>query len=210
MFNVHASGNIKIDYNFNLGKSDAGSSDPTIEIKKTDLYELGEDSVSIMLHARLILPLELRVAKLDENSNEPVVIDIMKLMDLEPGDDLFSRNEPTDLDDLEKYIDAIETAGIRYSVKNNVLQSDKVPHIELDTNNDNLRNKKYAINFSTGTLNIEIGDMKDILRSYPFSPTVKLEIPVGTYKIPRNAEAGVGLSVYIKTDGTVNLFGGDE
>lgn len=210
LFNVHASGNIKIDYNFNLGKSDAGSSDPTIEIKKTDLYELGEDSVSIMLHARLILPLELRVAKLDENSNEPVVIDIMKLMDLEPGDDLFSRNEPTDLDDLEKYIDAIETAGIRYSVKNNVLQSDKVPHIELDTQDDSLQNEKYNISFSTGTLNIEIDDMKDILRSYPFSPTVKLKIPVGTYKIPRNAEAGVGFSVYIKTDGTVNLFGGDE
>lgn len=210
LFNAHASGNIKIDYDFNLGKSDAESSDPTIEIKKDDLDGLGEDSVSIMLHARLVLPLELSVARLDGNSNEPVVIDIMKLMDLEPGDDLFSRNEPTDLDDLEKYIDAIETAGIRYSVKNNVLQSDKVPHIELDTQDDSLQNEKYNISFSTGTLNIEIDDMKDILRSYPFSPTVKLKIPVGTYKIPRNAEAGVGLSVYIKTDGTVNLFGGDE
>lgn len=210
LFNVHASRNIKIDYNFNLGKSDPGSSDPTIKIEKAKLEQFGEDSVSIRLHARLVLPLELRVAELDENPNKPVVIDIMKLMDLETGDDLFSRSEPTDLDDLEKYIDAIETAGIRYSVKNNVLQSDKVPNIELDTNNDNLRNKKYAINFSTGTLNIEIDDMKDILRSYPFSPTVKLEIPVGIYRIPREAEAGVGLSVYIKTDGTVNLFGGDE
>ena len=163
-----------------------------------------------MLHARLVLPLELSVARLDGNSNEPVVIDIMKLMDLEPGDELFSRSEPTDLDDMEKYIDAIDSAGIRYSVKNNVLQSDKVPHIELDTQDDSLQNEKYNISFSTGTLNIEIDDMKDILRSYPFSPTVKLKIPVGTYKIPRNAEAGVGLSVYIKTDGTVNLFGGDE
>lgn len=210
LFNVHASGNIKIDYNFNLGKSDTGSSDPTIEIEKTDLDGLDEDSVSIMLHARLVLPLELSVARLDENPNEPVVIDIMKLMDLEPGDDLFSRSEPTDLDDMEKYIDAIDSAGIRYSVKNNVLQSDKVPYIELDTQDDSLQNEKYNISFSTGTLNIEIDDMKDILRSYPFSPTVKLKIPVGTYKIPRNAEAGVGLSVYIKTDGTVNLFGGDE
>ena len=210
MFNVHASGNIKIDYNFNLRKSDSGSSDPTIEIEKGKLEQFGEDSVSIRLHARLVLPLELKVAELDGKPNEPVVIDIMKLMDLEPGDDLFSRNEPTDLDDLEKYIDAIETAGIRYSVKNNVLQSDKVPYIELDTQDDSLQNEKYNISFSTGTLNIEIDDMKDILRSYPFSPTVKLKIPVGTYKIPRNAEAGVGLSVYIKTDGTVNLFGGDE
>ena len=210
LFNAHASGNIKIDYNFNLGKSDPGSSDPTIEIKKAKLEQFGEDSVSIRLHARLVLPLELRVAESDENSNEPVVIDIMKLMDLEPGDDLFSRSEPTDLDDMEKYIDAIDSAGIRYSVKNNVLQSDKVPYIELDTQDDSLQNEMYNISFSTGTLNIEIDDMKDILRSYPFSPTVKLKIPVGTYKIPRNAEAGVGLSVYIKTDGTVNLFGGDE
>ena len=210
LFNAHASGNIKIDYNFNLGKSDPGSSDPTIEIEKAKLEQFGEDSVSIRLHARLVLPLELKVAELDENPNEPVVIDIMKLMDLEPGDDLFSRSEPTDLDDMEKYIDAIDSAGIRYSVKNNVLQSDKVPYIELDTQDDSLQNEKYNISFSTGTLNIEIDDMKDILRSYPFSPTVELEIPVGTYKIPRNAEAGVGLSVYIKTDGTVNLFGGDE
>ena len=210
LFNVHASGNIKIDYNFNLGKSDPGSSDPTIEIEKGKLEQFGEDSVSIRLHARLVLPLELKVAELDENPNEPVVIDIMKLMDLEPGDDLFSRSEPTDLDDMEKYIDAIDSAGIRYSVKNNVLQSDKVPYIELDTQDDSLQNEKYNISFSTGTLNIEIDDMKDILRSYPFSPTVNLKIPVGTYKIPRNAEAGVGLSVYIKTDGTVNLFGGDE
>ena len=205
LFNVHASGNIKIDYNF-----DPGSSDPTIEIEKAKLEQFGEDSVSIRLHARLVLPLELKVAELDGKPNEPVVIDIMKLMDLEPGDDLFSRSEPTDLDDMEKYIDAIDSAGIRYSVKNNVLQSDKVPYIELDTQDDSLQNEKYNISFSTGTLNIEIDDMKDILRSYPFSPTVKLKIPVGTYKIPRNAEAGVGLSVYIKTDGTVNLFGGDE
>lgn len=210
LFNAHASGNIKIDYNFNLGKSDPGSSDPTIKIEKAKLEQFGEDSVSIRLHARLVLPLELRVAELDENPNKPVVIDIMKLMDLETGDDLFSRSEPTDLDDMEKYIDAIDSAGIRYSVKNNVLQSDKVPYIELDTQDDSLQNEKYNISFSTGTLNIEIDDMKDILRSYPFSPTVKLKIPVGTYKIPRNAEAGVGLSVYIKTDGTVNLFGGDE
>lgn len=210
LFNIHASGNIKIDYNFNLGKSDPGSSDPTIKIEKAKLEQFGEDSVSIRLHARLVLPLELRVAELDENPNKPVVIDIMKLMDLEPGDDLFSRSEPTDLDDMEKYIDAIDSAGIRYSVKNNVLQSDKVPYIELDTQDDSLQNEKYNISFSTGTLNIEIDDMKDILRSYPFSPTVNLKIPVGTYKIPRNAEAGVGLSVYIKTDGTVNLFGGDE
>ena len=210
LFNVHASGNIKIDYNFNLGKSDPGSSDPTIEIEKAKLEQFGEDSVSIRLHARLVLPLELKVAELDGKPNEPVVIDIMKLMDLEPGDDLFSRSEPTDLDDMEKYIDAIDSAVIRYSVKNNVLQSDKVPYIELDTQDDSLQNEKYNISFSTGTLNIEIDDMKDILRSYPFSPTVKLKIPVGTYKIPRNAEAGVGLSVYIKTDGTVNLFGGDE
>lgn len=210
LFNAHASGNIKIDYDFQLGKSDAGSSDPTIEIKKADLDGLDEDSVSIRLHVRFVLPLELKVAELDENPNESVVIDIMKLMDLEKGDDLFSRSEPTDLDDMEKYIDAIDSAGIRYSVKNNVLQSDKVPYIELDTQDDSLQNEMYNISFSTGTLNIEIDDMKDILRSYPFSPTVKLKIPVGTYKIPRNAEAGVGLSVYIKTDGTVNLFGGDE
>lgn len=210
LFNIHASGNIKIDYNFNLGKSDPGSSDPTIKIEKAKLEQFGEDSVSIRLHARLVLPLELKVAELDGKPNEPVVIDIMKLMDLEPGDDLFSRSEPTDLDDMEKYIDAIDSAGIRYSVKNNVLQSDKVPYIELDTQDDSLQNEKYNISFSTGTLNIEIDDMKDILRSYPFSPTVNLKIPVGIYRIPREAEAGVGLSVYIKTDGTVNLFGGDE
>ena len=210
LFNVHASGNIKIDYDFQLGKNETEGGDSVIMIAKTDLEQFDEDSVSIRLHARLVLPLELKVAELDENPNEPVVIDIMKLMDLEPGDDLFSRSEPTDLDDMEKYIDAIDSAGIRYSVKNNVLQSDKVPYIELDTQDDSLQNEKYNISFSTGTLNIEIDDMKDILRSYPFSPTVKLKIPVGTYKIPRNAEAGVGLSVYIKTDGTVNLFGGDE
>ncbi|WP_288751367.1 hypothetical protein [uncultured Treponema sp.] len=210
LFNIHASGNIKIDYDFQLGKNETEGGDSVIMIAKTDLEQFDEDSVSIRLHARLVLPLELKVAELDENPNEPVVIDIMKLMDLEPGDDLFSRSEPTDLDDMEKYIDAIDSAGIRYSVKNNVLQSDKVPYIELDTQDDSLQNEKYNISFSTGTLNIEIDDMKDILRSYPFSPTVNLKIPVGTYKIPRNAEAGVGLSVYIKTDGTVNLFGGDE
>ena len=210
LFNAHASGNIKIDYDFQLGKNETEGGDSVIMIAKTDLEQFDEDSVSIRLHARLVLPLELKVAELDENPNEPVVIDIMKLMDLEPGDDLFSRSEPTDLDDMEKYIDAIDSAGIRYSVKNNVLQSDKVPYIELDTQDDSLQNEKYNISFSTGTLNIEIDDMKDILRSYPFSPTVKLKIPVGTYKIPRNAEAGVGFSVYIKTDGTVNLFGGDE
>ena len=210
LFNAHASGNIKIDYDFQLGKNETEGGDSVIMIAKTDLEQFDEDSVSIRLHARLVLPLELKVAELDENPNESVVIDIMKLMDLEKGDDLFSRSEPTDLDDMEKYIDAIDSAGIRYSVKNNVLQSDKVPYIELDTQDDSLQNEKYNISFSTGTLNIEIDDMKDILRSYPFSPTVKLKIPVGTYKIPRNAEAGVGLSVYIKTDGTVNLFGGDE
>lgn len=69
-----------------------------------------------------------------------------------------------------------------------------------------LKNPNYEFFLSNGNLKIYTSDVKTMLKTYPFCPTVNVELPNGILRIPRNAEFSVNLAVKIKTNGKVTVW----
>lgn len=217
LFNSRNAKNIKIEYDFNLGSKKQEEAEPTLPITKDKLDKLeGTDSVSIRLHARLVLPLELEILK-DGDSSDPVTIDVMKLIDSDvPDDDLFGRDEATDIDDIKKYIDAIEYAGICYKMDNKILRYTDDPkksvelHIDMkDGNDSSIYSSTISLTDSSNawpSFKIETKDVEKLLETYPVRSDIRIELPVGELIIPRETEIGLNLALSVKTDGTIELF----
>lgn len=216
LFNSRNAKNIKIEYDFNLGSKNQGAADSSVEIFKKDLDKLeGTDSVSIRLHARLVLPLELEILK-DGDSSDPVTIDVMNLIDSDTfDDDLFGRDEATDIDDIKKYIDAIEYAGIRYKMDNKVLrytEPEKDVKLVLDMkdgNDSSIYSNEISLAVSSDTwklFKIETEKVEQLLETYPVRSDISVELPVGELIIPRETEIALNLALSVKTDGTIELF----
>lgn len=216
LFNSRNAKNIKIEYDFNLGSKKQGEAKPTVEISKEDLDKLeGTDSVSIRLHARLVLPLELEILK-NGDSSDPVTIDVMNLIDSDvPDDDLFGRDEATDIDDIKKYIDAIEYAGIRYKMDNKILRysaTEKDVKLVLtmkDESGSSVYSNEISLADSSNnwdSFKIETKDVERLLETYPVRSDIRIELPVGELIIPRETEIGLNLALSVKTDGTIELF----
>lgn len=222
LFNSRNAKNIKIEYNFTLGSKNQGEAGSTVEILKKDLDELeGTDSVSIRLHARLILPLELEILPDEESSDpaKPVKIDVMNLIDRDSDDssddDLFGRDEATDIDDIKKYIDAIEYAGIRYKMDNKVLrytELEKDVKLVLDMKDGNgspVYSNEISLAVSSDAwklFKIETEKVEQLLETYPVRSDISVELPVGELIIPRETEIALNLALSVKTDGTIELF----
>ena len=219
LFNSRNAKNIKIEYNFMLGSKKQGEAKPTVEISKEDLDKLeGTDSVSIRLHARLVLPLELEILK-DGDSSDPVTIDVMNLIDSDSDDssddDLFGRDEATDIDDIKKYIDAIEWTGIRYKMDNKILRysaTEKDVKLVLtmkDESGSSVYSNEISLADSSNdwdSFKIKTEDVEKLLETYPVRSDIRIELPVGELIIPRETEIGLNLALSVKTDGTIELF----
>lgn len=219
LFNSRNAKNIKIEYDFNLGSKKQEEAEPTLTITKDKLDELEDtDSVSIRLHARLVLPLELEILPDEESSDpvKPVTIDVMNLIDSDTfDDDLFGRDEATDIDDIKKYIDAIEYAGIRYKMDNKILRysvTEKDVKLVLtmkDESGSSVYSNEISLADSSNnwdSFKIETKDVERLLETYPVRSDIRIELPVGELIIPRETEIGLNLALSVKTDGTIELF----
>lgn len=207
LFNNHTSGNIKMEYNLKLSEKNSSN---TIKIIKDDINNLSEtETLSIKMHARILLPFELEIKEDPSDFTNPLSIDIMKLMDKQEDEDIFGRSEPTNIEDIEKYINVIDYAKIEYKVNNKLLKyttSGVSGNILLDTKISGIA--PYSINFGSGDIAFSSENIVKILKQEPFHPVIEMVMPVGKFYIPKEAEIGVSLAVVLKTDGTVELFGG--
>lgn len=179
-----------------------------ITLSKQEYQKLKEDlsSAQIRLFARIEIPLAIELKDAADNVTN---IDILALADKSSDEDLFNRDEATDLEDFEKYIDIVEYGKVIYKI-NNELFSYKDKNIKgkmvFETNLLGMKNPTYEMSLSKGDISIYTDDVKNMLRSYPFSPTVQVSLPDGTLQIPRDAKFNVNLAVKIKTDGKVTVW----
>ncbi len=210
LFNSSKSENIMLCYDISLG-----GFDDTIEITKESYEALKADSenddvpVSVKLSARLVVPLAL---KLDapETDNNITELNILKLAKVDTDEDLFGRGEATSLDDIEKYIDLIQSVNLVYEMNNGLFsysESGKSGQILFETNLTNVENPNYSLNLSKGDEKIYTEDVKTMLKTYPFMPKIVVQLPDGTLQISRNAEFKVNLAVKIHSSGKVTIFG---
>lgn len=209
LFNKSKSENLKLDYDVRLGGLDG-----TVEITKADYEKLKSENkdapVSIKISARLVIPLALELKAPPESAENVTKVNILKLAKKDSGEDLFDRGEATSLEDVEKYIDLIESASLIYNIDNGLFsyaQSGKSGDILFDTKLAGLKRSSYELSMGSGNEKIYTEDVKAMLRTYPFKPDIVASFPDGTLQISRNAEFKVNLAVKIHTNGKITIFG---
>lgn len=208
LFNSSKSESPKLSYDVSLGGLDG-----TVEIKKDDYEKLksknNDAPVSIKISARLVIPLALKL-EAPESARNVTKLNILKLAKKDSGEDLFGRGEATSLEDVEKYIDLIESATLIYNIDNGLFsyaQSNRSGDILFDTKLAGVRRPSYKLSMESGNEKIYTEDVKAMLRTYPFKPGIVASFPDGTLQISRNAEFKVNLAVKIRTHGKVTIFG---
>lgn len=208
LFNKSKSENLKLDYDVRLGGLDR-----TVEITKADYEKLKSENkdapVSIKISARLVIPLALKL-EAPESDGKVTKVNILKLAKKDSGEDLFDRGEATSLEDVEKYIDLIESASLIYNIDNGLFsyaQSGKSGDILFNTNLAGVKRPSYELSMESGNEKIYTEDVKAMLRTYPFKPDIVASFPDGTLQISRNAEFKVNLAVKIRTHGKITIFG---
>lgn len=208
LFNNSKSENLKLDYDVCLGGLDG-----TVEITKAEYEKLKSENkdapVSIKISARLVIPLALELVA-PESARKVTEVNILKLAKKDSGEDLFDRGEATSLEDVEKYIDLIESASLIYNIDNGLFsyaQSGKSGDILFDTNLAGVKRPSYELSMGSGNEKIYTEDVKAMLRTYPFKPGIVARFPDGILQISRNAEFKVNLAVKIHTHGKVTIFG---
>lgn len=206
-FNDSKSENLKIVYDVGLGGLDR-----TVEITKAEYERLKSENkdapVSIKISARLVIPLALKLEA--PKTGNVTKVNILKLAKKDSGEDLFDRGEATSLEDVEKYIDLIESASLIYNIDNGLFsyaQSGKSGDILFNTNLAGVKRHSYELSMESGDEKIYTEDVKAMLRTYPFKPDIVASFPDGTLQISRNAEFKVNLAVKIHTNGKITIFG---
>lgn len=208
LFNNSKSENLKLDYDVRLGGLDG-----TVEITKDEYEKLKSENkdapVFIKVSARLVIPLALEL-KAPESAGKVTKVNILKLAKKDSDEDLFDRGEATSIEDVEKYIDLIESASLIYNIDNGLFsygQSGKNGVILFDTNLAGVKRPSYELSMGSGNEKIYTEDVKAMLRTYPFKPDIIASFPDGTLQISRNAEFKVNLAVKIHTNGKITIFG---
>ncbi len=207
LFNSSKSENLKLDYDVRLGGLDR-----TVEITKAEYEQLKSENkdapVSIKISARLVIPLALNLEA--KSAGNVTKVNILKLAKKDSGEDLFDRGEATSIEDVEKYIDLIESALLIYNIDNGLFSyatSGKSGDILFNTNLAGVKRPYYELSMESGKEKIYTEDVKAMLKTYPFKPDIIASFPDGTLQISRNAEFKVNLAVKIHTNGKITIFG---
>lgn len=191
-----------VKYNLSLGAENA-----TKEIYKRDLSDTEVGSIGI--YAIIELPLSFKVTGDTE-------IDLKKIMnkdDEESEDkDLFSRENADGMEDVEKYLEAIESAKLDFRLDAFPITSTKDIEAEIVLSDDNraVYEKKIDLSMSgSNSFEIKRDEISDILNAYPLKlGSAKITIPENNeISIPRTKKIDVNLQIGLKTDGTIELFG---
>lgn len=182
-----------------------------ITLTKEEYAKLKDSSGKISINVRMEFPLAIKLE--DGKGGDGITnVDILALSGKTSDEDVFSRDEETDLDDFEKYIDIIESGKLVYKIKNGLFSYEGNTKGSLIFNStiDGLKNPNYELTLSNGNLKIYTSDVKTMLKTYPIYPKkdikLNVELPDGTLRIPRNAEFSVNLAVKIKTNGKVTVW----
>ena len=208
LLDTHRDGEISVKYNVSLG----GGSGSTITITKEEFDALknGDESASgsISISARLEIPLKLKIEDTID-SDQTTEIDIFKLAGMESDKDLFSRNKATSIDDVEKYIDLVEKTTLIYKTDNRFFvyqEKGNSIKFEFDSQINDMENPVYNMAVKSGQMEIYTSDVKKMLQTYPFTPTLKILLPDGTLAVPRDSGFGINMAVNVKTNGKIAIW----
>lgn len=219
--------NLKFKYSIGL-TNNGGASEITVYssmIPKVGVTEgsvtTTESATSLKIDMAAILPLSIKIGS-------DISLDIMKLTDSEwsttnAQKDLLNREDASTYQEYVDYIDSLESFTMSYRM--NV--EEFISGIELDLSitdeASGLEKNVSVIGSGQKEMVIKGDEIKRILTTYPFHPSVKLELPANTITIKRSAfiksddaaetpKIGVNVGLKIKMDGDtpITVWGGKK
>lgn len=194
---TNPSSQLGISYNLSLT---TGSSSSLI----IDHSTLGSNAnTTIKIAALIILPFEFDLID-DVNLN---IMNMLSSIDTtDPNWDVLRRTGPTDVTDLQKFLDIIESVSISYSPTKKPFISSNEINLILDMDGS-------GSTFATQSLSLNGGryseNPSDLLNTYPLQPQVELELKAGTLSIPRDIGIKTKIDLTINTNGEpITIWGG--
>lgn len=190
---------IDYDVTFVTGNDDA------ITLTADTIKKLIEGPTSIKLSAFVVL-------SLDFNVTSPVELDLIKFTGKDTSEenyDLLGRQEPTSFEDLQKFIDMIESVAITYAPSeipfhfypfDNANDFMKLV-IDLDGDGTDFEERELSLKGDVFTEN-----PSSILGIYPLQPKLNLVIPVGNLSIPREMKFSTRIDLGISTNGQIKIW----
>ncbi len=178
-----------------------GASKSSIPINKEDIS--GGNTVSALsAYALIEIPLKLKIQASDIEVN---ILDLAKLND--PSSDLFNRDSASSFDEINEYLDLIESCSITYNPTKLPLVATLDPEVKIQLFSGS---REKVLTTRGGTLSISRNEVQDMLNSYPYNiHSAKAVLPANSViSIPRNLEFSADLSVNLVTNGEIEIFGG--
>ena len=219
--------NLKFTYSIGL-TNNGGNSEITVYssmIPKVGVTEgsvtTTESATSLKIDMAAILPLSIKIGS-------DISLDIMELTDSEwnktnAQKDLLNREDASTYQEYEDYIDSLESFTMSYRMNVEEFISGIELGLSITDEASGLLKKVSVIGSGQKEMVIKGEEIKSILTTYPFHPSVKLTLPANTITINRSAfiksddaaetpKIGVNVGLKIKMDGDtpITVWGGKK
>lgn len=219
--------NLKFTYSIGL-TNNGGNSEITVYssmIPKVGVTEgsvtTTESATSLKIDMAAILPLSIKIGS-------DISLDIMELTDSEwnktnAQKDLLNREDASTYQEYEDYIDSLESFTMSYRMNVEEFISGIELGLSITDEASGLSKNVPVIGSGQKEMVIKGEEIKRILTTYPFHPSVKLELPANTITIKRSAfiksddaaetpKIGVNVGLKIKMDGDtpITVWGGKK
>ena len=219
--------NLKFKYSIGL-TNNGGASEITVYssmIPKVGVTEgsvtTTESATSLKIDMAAILPLSIEIGS-------DISLDIMELTDSEwnktnAQKDLLNREDASTYQEYEDYIDSLESFTMSYRMNVEEFISGIELGLSITDVASGLSKNVPVIGSGQKEMVIKGEEIKSILTTYPFHPSVKLELPANKITIKRSAfiksddaaetpKIGVNVGLKIKMDGDtpITVWGGKK
>lgn len=219
--------NLKFKYSIGL-TNNGGASEITVYssmIPKVGVTEgsvtTTESATSLKIDMAAILPLSIEIGS-------DISLDIMELTDSEwnttnAQKDLLNRDDASTYQEYVDYIDSLESFTMSYRMNVEEFISGIELGLSITDEASGLSKNVSVIGSGQKEMVIKGEEIKSILTTYPFHPSVKLELPANTITIKRSAfiksddaaetpKIGVNVGLKIKMDGDtpITVWGGKK
>lgn len=219
--------NLKFTYSIGL-TNNGGASEITVYssmIPKVGVTEgsatTTESATSLKIDMAAILPLSIKIGS-------DISLDIMELTDSEwsttnAQKDLLNRDGASTYQEYVDYIDSLESFTMSYRMNVEEFISGIELGLSITDEASGLSKNVSVIGSGQKEMVIKGDEIKSILTTYPFHPSVKLELPANTITIKRSAfiksddaaetpKIGVNVGLKIKMDGDtpITVWGGKK
>lgn len=219
--------NLKFTYSIGL-TNNGGASEITVYssmIPKADVtggsVTTTESATSLKIDMAAILPLSIKIGS-------DISLDIMELTDSEwnttnAQKDLLNRDDASTYQEYVDYIDSLESFTMSYRMNVEEFISGIELGLNITDKASRLSKNVPVIGSGQKEMVIKGEEIKSILTTYPFHPSVKLTLPANTITIKRSAfiksddaaetpKIGVNVGLKIKMDGDtpITVWGGKK